>query len=123
MINLRYVALGLRSATTSTATTTGPTPASATAPPPRSPPPGKIRRNYKPERPNPSTPTGSTSITPVSFLPQERTVDLEPTNPAVIITAIAGVGRLIFDWWKWRTDRRDRNGSGHPPDDTPTLAA
>jgi hypothetical protein len=36
-------------------------PASATPPPPRSPPPGRIPTSYTLQRPDPSTPTGSTS--------------------------------------------------------------
>ena len=50
-----------RSGSTSPTTTDGRTPASATGPRPRSPAPGKIRRHYTLQRPDPSTPTGSTS--------------------------------------------------------------
>jgi hypothetical protein len=39
-------------------------------------------------------------------------MDLDPTGTsgliAVCASAAAGVGRLIFDFWRWRTDRRDR---------------
>jgi hypothetical protein len=53
-------------------------------------------------------------------------VDLDPTGVAVIITATAGAGRLVLDWWRWRTERRDktkRRREDGPPDDTQTLAA
>ena len=48
---------------------------------------------------------------------------LEPTTLGVILPATVAVGRLLFDWWKWRTERKDRGEKNDPPDNTPTLAA
>ncbi|GEA79917.1 hypothetical protein CUD01_03610 [Cellulomonas uda] len=52
-----------RSPPTSTPTTTARTPGWPTAPPPRSPAPGPTPNTYTPQRPDPSTTTGSTSAT------------------------------------------------------------